>query len=1142
MRPLRTVVAVLACCLGLGALSFSSHAAETKSAQKEDQTPDPQQAIASFNIADGLKIRLFAAEPMISNPVCLAIDEQGRVYVGETDRQQKGVEDNRTSPFWLQDDLASQTLADRLAMYQKWQHKFKGGMAYFSQGEDRIVALQDSDYDGVADKQIIYADNFRDPLDGTGAGLLALEGDIYYTCIPSLVKLRDTNGDFKADQRTVMHKGFGVRVCLRGHDLHGLTLGPDGKLYFSLGDRGYDLTTPEGRKLHDPATGGVFRCNPDGSELELYAHGLRNPQDLAFDHEGNLFTVDNNSDAGDRARLVYILEGGQTGWNMCYQTMEGNYRRGQWHAEKIWHLQNPDQPAWILPPVAHITSGPSGLARYPGVGLPAKYNDRFLIVDFRGGASGSSIQSFSVKPKGATFELNEHEPFLQHMAATDLEFGYDGKLYITDWIGGWTGQQKGRVYTVEDAHGLAAAAEAKTAELFARGFKQRDAKELEALLKHPDYRVRLRAHLALADKGAAVIPALSKLAAEAGNESPARLHAAWALGILSRKQQAAAAEALLKLTQDSDRRLRAIAATALGDAKVKEARQALIKLVDDADPHVAALAAIAVGKLQVKEAVPVLANRLRTNADADVFLRHACVMGLAGLGEADAILPLTKDASRSVRLGALLALRRLGDARLAALLKDPDVGIVTEAARAVHDLPLDAQKELAAVADALPAKSPDALVRRVINAQLRVRTTEAAQSLVKLASNAGLSDAMRVEAIEALASWAQPSPRDRVIGDWRPLAAVDQAPAAAAIKDRMFRLLDSSSPVQSAAINAGQKLGVRVEAEQLRQILTSTTADTATRVMAMRVLLGYKEESKQQVLDLALRSDSPALRGEARRQLALIDPKRGLPELIHVASDPQATLVERQAAFGALGAIKSDEAAAAVIEPLRRLVAGTLEPAIQLDVLYASQGFKSAKKPGPEVSKLLQVLSEYEKKVMGSKDPTTRFRVALEGGNAVLGRRIFYEKAETECLRCHKIEGGGSGEAGPDLTGIGARKPRSYVLESILEPNREFAQGFESVILELKDGSRLAGIVRSEQPAKLVLEVAVQGEDEYSDKASHGSGPQVKQVTVERSSIKSRQRGLSGMPEGFGKALTLAELRDLVEFVHTNQPVSTQAP
>ena len=164
-----------------------------------------------------------------------------------------------------------------------------------------------------------------------------------------------------------LHDGYGVHVGFLGHDLHGLRFGPDGRLYFSIGDRGFNVTTFDGKTLAVPDTGSVLRCNPDGTELEVFATGLRNPQELAFDEYGNLFTGDNNSDSGDRARWVYVVEGGDSGWRIGYQFLESPYSRGPWNEERLWYPAFAGQAAYIVPPIANLADGPSGLTYDPGV-------------------------------------------------------------------------------------------------------------------------------------------------------------------------------------------------------------------------------------------------------------------------------------------------------------------------------------------------------------------------------------------------------------------------------------------------------------------------------------------------------------------------------------------------------------------------------------------------------------------------------------------------------------------------------------------------------------------------------------------------------------------------------------------------------
>ena len=171
-------------------------------------------------------------------------------------------------------------------------------------------------------------------------------------------------------------------------------------------------TSKPRRARHFPTriAAALLRCNPDGANLEIVHIGLRNPQELAFDDYGNLFTYDNNSDSGDKARWVQIVEGGDSGWRAGYQygslmhhdgVPQGNRR--PWNTEGIWHVPTPEDPspAYIVPPLLHFGNGPAGLTHYPGVGLGDRYNDHFFACDFTSTPGSSKIWSLAVKPKGA---------------------------------------------------------------------------------------------------------------------------------------------------------------------------------------------------------------------------------------------------------------------------------------------------------------------------------------------------------------------------------------------------------------------------------------------------------------------------------------------------------------------------------------------------------------------------------------------------------------------------------------------------------------------------------------------------------------------------------------------------------------------
>src|SRR6185503_15681036 len=253
--------------------------------------------------------------------------------------------------------------------------------------------------------------------------------------------------------------------------------------------RGAHIRLPGGKTVENHEAGAVYRCNLNGSELEIFATGFRNPQELAFDQYGNLWTGENNSDGGDPARWVYVVEGGDSGWRIGFQFINQPNSRGPWMAERMCYPEQDGQPAYNLPPIANIGNGPSGLAYYPGVGLPEAYNEHFFLCDFRGG-TGSGVHSFAVKPKGASFEVVDRSEFIWEVLVTDGDFGYDGAFYISDWVNGWGKTGKGRIYRVSHTNTVQSAEASGTPKLFAEGFDARTDAELEKLLGHPDMRVR----------------------------------------------------------------------------------------------------------------------------------------------------------------------------------------------------------------------------------------------------------------------------------------------------------------------------------------------------------------------------------------------------------------------------------------------------------------------------------------------------------------------------------------------------------------------------------------------------------------------------------------------------------------------------
>ncbi|MFT5128407.1 MAG: quinoprotein glucose dehydrogenase [Rhodothermales bacterium] len=712
---------------------------------------DPAAAqLATVKHPEDIRLSVFAHDAQLLNPVAICVDPAGKVYVAESLRQAGGVYGTASQTFWAFDDYRLDSLDQRRAMFAKYADRIP--LADYSRIGEQIRLLADRDGDGRADDSRVIVKGFNGILAGAAAGIAERDGALYFTCIPSLWRLKD-------GQREALHTGFGIRVGIHGHDMHAPVWGPDGRLYFNIGDRGFSVDTIDGR-AHHPTRGGVFRCEPDGTGLELFHIGLRNPQGMAFNSRGDLFTVDNNMSGGDKSRIVWITEGGDSGWDATYQ-LTRNFRKEMkrvdhrieppWFAEALWQTSHADQPAWVNPASAHLTAGPSGMDYYPGIGLPARYNDHFFVCDFRGGAGRSGIHAFRMEREGAGYRLQRSEEFLWGMLVSDCAFGFDGQLYIADWISGWRGANAGRIYR----------AVADSGKPLADG----------PSIYHPSLRVRQRAQFALAAENAesALIAAI-----EQRENLLARLHGVRGLGQIGRRRPAALAP-LLAWLGDADADVRAECVRVLGDARYACGLQ-LAQCLSDSDLRVRLFAANALARL----ADPATQSPLRKasrQAPNGAQLRIALARALAAV---DAVAADTDPTT------AVLALRYRVDSRLADFLGDADPRVALEAARAIHDLPVVSALPALAALDL--ADKPDSFCWRIMNANFRIGAEENAQRIAEI-SRVSPSPERRQEALGMLAAWANPSPFDRVLWHHRPLGP---RPDVSAVVEPIVGRLDSS--------------------------------------------------------------------------------------------------------------------------------------------------------------------------------------------------------------------------------------------------------------------------------------------------------------------------------------------------------------
>lgn len=1074
--------------------------AEPKLAPASDEW---QKAMKRFQVAPNFQVDLFAAEPMLGNPVAFDIDAQGRAFVAETHRYRSSVLDIGQYMSMLEDDLASRTTDDRIAFTKKnfpkdWEQL---------QVETEVVRLvEDRDRDGKADFSSPYATGMNTILDGINSGVLAREGKVWCTNIPNLWLFSGMTQDGKAEKRESLSFGYGVRFSYTGHDMHGLILGPDGRLYFSFGDRGAHVKTKEGSTLAFPDEGAIFRCEPDGSHMEVVMHGLRNPQELAFDKYGNLFTGDNDSAMGDRERWVYVAKGGDAGWRVSWEHHPIGKEHNPWFAEKMWEPRHDSQPAFILPPVANIPDGPCGLAYYPGTGLPEKYDGSFFLCGFKGSSASSAVATWKVKPKGASFELVDQDTFIGGVQATDICFGPDSKIYFSEWGEGWVGTGRGRLFKMWDPETIKAPQVAEVQKLLREGFAQRSPEELGKLLAHKDQRIRLESQWALAKQQGGAQVLLN--AALENSDQLARLHGIWGAGHAARLaeyQQAGSGARFLDpiaaLLNDKDEEVRAQAAKVLGEGRGPSAYSGLVSALKDSAPRVRFFAAQALAEFGRADSVQPVLAMLRENNDQDAYLRHAGVMALTAAKDESALQAAAKDESAAIRMAALLAMRRLEMPAIAGFLQDKEPALVLEAARAINDAPINAAlPQLAALLDQPVTSEP--LMFRVINASFRTGTPAAAQALAAYAAWPDAPEGLRVEAIRQLSSWPKPFARDRVFGTYRPLQERDPQPAISALGKVLPRLIaDQSARLTEAAIDAVAALGAKDLAPALVELIDKENAPVTARIKALQTLAAFHHPKLAEAVKHAISGKDASLRIEAVALLGKLDPEEAVRQLS--AAFTSAGAAEKKVIVSALGELKSDGADRALSLLLEDLREGKIPVEVQLELLEASE-----KRQAEEVkSRLAQYRAALPKDNIVAASQSL-----LAGGDREAGEKLFKEHAAAQCFRCHKVKGSG-GDAGPELTQVASRNDRAYILESILSPNAKIAEGFQMAMITTKKGDLVAGMVKAETPDELTLQI-----------------PGTEPIKLAKADIAKRETAPSGMPP-VGEFLSKREIRDIVEYV-----------
>ncbi|MDF1823406.1 MAG: c-type cytochrome [Verrucomicrobiales bacterium] len=1069
----------------------------------------------------------------VPDPVAISFDSQGRAYVTQTQRRKANDLDIRPNSDWIPNDLSFTSTEDKENFYRE-QFTPENSAANAERVKDlngdgihdikdltvlseRIHLISDEDGDGFADNIYLYAEQLDHLIGGVAGGVLFHEGDVYVSPVPEVVKFRDTNGDNQADTREVIASGFGVHLAYAGHDMHGLFMGPDGRLYWSIGDKGIRVRTADGLDYRFPSQGGLMRCELDGSNFEVFAHGLRNVQEVSFDQFGNFFGVDNDADfEGEKERLVYIEQYLDSGWRSNWQYLREDYN--PWN-DGLMHVPYHDaQARWFTPPLNNYENGPAGFKFNPGAALSADYANYFFLTS----APRGEQWAFQVRPKGDAFEMVNDHKIGEGIALVGLNFAPDGALYGVDWGGGYPLNESGAVWRIDVPEAQAHPDRERIKALLAADFTEKGVKELAGLLSSVDRRIRLKAQWELAGRGK--VKVFTEVAGDEGAGQLARVHAIWGLGQLVRAEEADDS-VLVDLFSDADPEVKAQVIRTVTDrygrrlgldrisgpvAEGHVLTEPLVALLSDAAQRVQLQALIGLGRIGDPVAAEAIIDFLASENHtlAMTYLRHAGVIALAGAAEIDVIAGLSSHVSPVVRTCAVIALRRRGHEAVARFLRDEDPVIAADAARAIHDdwmIP----SALPSLAEALGDQAGnEPLSRRAINANLRMGDAAAAERVAAFVAAGEGGEVVMKAGLEALENWTDPPVLDLVVGRHRPIESRDPSIVATALQDHLdAMLLSGFASVRQRAMALATENDLAIANVTLAALFQNKDASEGVRSQALRSLSAQMAASVGEYIEEALSDESAVVRMAGLELLAGGDVEAALDRVGKVIVS--GAVPEQQHAIRLLPKLGGRSAMEGLVS---RLVNGSLTPALQLDVIEVSKdpAFAEIKTIIDPVQKL-----EAEWQAAMATDMEAPFRVAMSGGNPERGRSLFMNHAAAQCIRCHKVQDGKGSNVGPNLKEIGKKKDAAYLLESLISPQKVVAKGYGNISLTLKDGSSVAGQFRNEKDGFVTIRDAENVETKF-------------QV----SDIAERSPVVSTMPP-MGFILKKNELRDMIAFLQS---------
>ncbi len=434
-----------------------------------------EHALDGFEIMPGYQLRLFASEPMLQNPTNIDVDHKGRVYVCEA---------------------------------YNYRPQFSGVKTKFE--GDRIVILEDTNGDGKADVSKVF---YQGPEINAPLGICVLGNVVLVSQSPYIWKFTDTDGDDKADKKEILFQG--IKGIQDDHGVHALTLGPDGKFYFSMGNASKTIFDSE-NKIIKTITGEpideshfrqglILRGNLNGSGFEVLGQNFRNNYECAVDAFGNIWQTDNDDDGNRGTRLNYILEYGKYGYKD--EITNADWRAFRANIEdsiplRHWHQNDPG----VVPNLLNLGSGsPCGLMMYEG-DLIKELKGTLLHAE----ALHHVIRSYKISEANETLQASISEVIRQKeddwFRPVDVTAAPDGSLFIADWydpgVGGhYAGDQvKGRIYRLAPSSSTYSIS----------SFDEKNTNQLGKALASPNLSTRSLAQLTLRSLGKEALPLLQE--------------------------------------------------------------------------------------------------------------------------------------------------------------------------------------------------------------------------------------------------------------------------------------------------------------------------------------------------------------------------------------------------------------------------------------------------------------------------------------------------------------------------------------------------------------------------------------------------------------------------------------------------------